>query len=73
MPGLVNRLLALDVQGAIKIVSARSKAMQAQGLAIELETNPLLAWADENLVHRMESETQIGDNKHAPDKGLYAS
>jgi len=73
MPGLLNRLLAMNVQDAVDLVSNPDEAMQAQGLAIELETNPLLSWADESLVTCNDNETQIGDLRHDPNTGLYSN
>lgn len=75
MPGLLNRLLSLNINDAVNMVASPDTAMEAQGLAVELETNPLLAWADEKLVKcsPSEAETKVGDKTHRPDEGMYSN
>lgn len=73
MSGLLNTLLALDVNDAVNLIANPDDAMQAQCLSIELETNPLLAWADASLVRCKSNETRVGDKTHAPDQGLYSN
>lgn len=74
MPGLLNRLLAVDVAVAVALVANPDAAMRAQRLRIELETNPLLAWADEKLVEcGAGRETRIGDGTYEPCDALYPS
>jgi putative DNA primase/helicase len=73
MSGLLNCLLALEVTEAVNLIASPDDAMQAQCLAIELETNPLLAWADERLVRCTSNETQIGDKTHGPDQALFSN
>ena len=73
MPGLLNRLLAIDVNEAVNLVSDPDHAMQLQRLTIELETNPLLAWANEYLVRCRESENCIGLKDNDPNDGLFSS
>lgn len=75
MPGLLNRLLSLNVEDAVSLIANPDDAMKAQCLDIEFETNPLLAWADERLVKcsPSETETRIGDLNNSPDEGLYSN
>ncbi|MGQ7844869.1 DNA primase family protein [Granulosicoccus sp. 3-233] len=73
LPGLLNKLLAMDANAAAELVANPDKAMKAQRLVIELETNPLLAWADECLVSCSSQETRIGDANKQPNEGLYSN
>lgn len=74
MPALLNKLLAMGVDDAKKTVLANQGTIADNKLAIELETNPLLAWANEHLTRCQKGdETQIGTGAHSPDEALYAS
>lgn len=73
MPGLLNQLLKQDINEAVNLIASPDEAMQAQVLSIELETNPLLAWANEMLVRCSSGETRVGDKSHAYDQGLYSN
>ena len=73
MSGLLNALLALNINEAVNLIASPDDAMQAQCLSIELETNPLLAWADAHLIQCTSNETQVGNKNHKPEQGLYSN
>lgn len=82
MPGLLVKLLTLDVGEQVSLIAEPSAAMKRQRLNVELETNPLLAWSDECLVRFDGSESsaidhgyiiQIGNMKLLPSGALYPS
>lgn len=75
MPGLVNHLLAMSPDDAARTVTCAEEGVEAHRLEIELETNPLLAWADEYLAVCAvgEPETGIGKADGERDDGLYPS
>lgn len=74
MSGLMNRLLAINVNDAVAIVSNPGVGMARQRLLAELDTNPMLAWAEERLVPCSPgSETQVGDADMDPQRGLFAN
>jgi len=74
MSGLVNYLLALDLEKSIGYITDAEESIDAHRLEIELETNPLLAWANEHLMlcHGGD-ETKIGNAHADPHDALYAS
>lgn len=74
MPGLVNYLLALDLEKSIGYITHAEESIDAHRLEIELETNPLLAWANEQLMLcGGGDETKIGNAHADPNDALYAS
>ncbi len=73
MPGLLNKLLAMDANAAINTIRNPGEHLSDRKLEVELETNPLLAWADENLIQcESPAESQIGTLDHGNDR-LYSS
>jgi|GEM_PF-2773147 len=74
MPGLMNRLLAINVNEAVQVVANPGVGMARQRLLAELDTNPMLAWAEERLVPcNPGSETQVGDADMGAQRGLFAN
>ena len=50
MPGLINWLLTLDQQEAIRLIKSPEGSVKNQSLANEVETNPILGWLDDRVV-----------------------
>ena len=75
MPGLINHLLAMDPAEAARTLTCAEEGVEAHRLEIELETNPLLAWANEHLAicAADEAESGIGTADGGPGDGLFPS
>ena len=74
MPGLVNKLLALDPADAERTIRNPAQALADNALQIEIDCNPILGWADDYLVLCARGqESNIGDKKQSPDEKLYPS
>ena len=74
LDGLLNLLLSQNEHEMIKLIAEPTKAIAAGKLKAELDTNPLLQWADENLVLSGSSmETSIGNKSASIFTGLYAN
>lgn len=71
MPGLLNRLLDMDKSTALNTIRNPGQSVANNKLEIELETNPLLRWADQRLITcEPNHESKIG-NKHDASDRLY--
>lgn len=73
MPGLLNKLMALDKASALNAIRHPDKCLSERKLEVGLETNPLLAWADEYIITCDKGlEGQIGTLDDGRDR-LYPS
>ena len=74
LSGILNLVLAQDADSMVDLIVNPSDTMAAAKLQTELDTNPLLKWADDFLIQVGEgNETPIGQKDASPLGGLYAS
>jgi putative DNA primase/helicase len=80
LPGILNWVLALDWKSAREILRNTASIGLERSREVQLDTNPIAAWADECLVYEAEAKAQIGNLPNDPDmfeakisKWLYVS